>query len=95
MSPLAETIRQPSHCPEEDAGYDVDGYCEVVDLERLETKQMINITKATIRPGRMDSPHATNNRRQKDPEAEKRNPRAEDAQSADPDNNIVKSHPNV
>ena len=39
MSPLAETIRQPSHCPEEDAGNYVDGDCEVVDLERLEAKK--------------------------------------------------------
>ena len=36
VSPLAETIRQPSHCPEEDAGDYVDGNREVVDLERLE-----------------------------------------------------------
>ena len=36
VSPLAETIRQPGHCSEEDAGNYVDGDCEVVDLERLE-----------------------------------------------------------
>jgi hypothetical protein len=36
MSSLAETIRQPSHCPEEDAGNNIDGNREVVDLQRLE-----------------------------------------------------------
>ena len=39
MGSLAETVRQPSHCPEEDASNHVDGYREVVDLKRLESRR--------------------------------------------------------